>query len=173
LWAWILYEGIGFCGWSDGKVIGVDKSNSYIEYLNELARLHHLNIETIHADFKEMTLADNSLDGIYCRWALAWLPNPKEILQKVHKALKPKGRMVFHEYYDWSTHQTEPSFDTLTKAIDTALKSFKESDGEIDIGRELPRIVEELDMKIVNILPYFSRFSKIAFCLNQQKNGNS
>lgn len=136
-----------------GRIIGIDKSESYINHLIQTAELHHLNIEPICADFNEMQLDSNSLDGIYCRWALCWLSNPKEILLKVKNALKPGGKMVVHEYYDWSTHQTEPEKPMLKKAVAAALKSFKEQDGEIDIGRELPAIFDELDMEVTNIRP--------------------
>jgi hypothetical protein len=59
--------------------------------------------------------------------------------------------MVIHEYYDWSTHQIEPKKPGLNKAIAAALKSFKESDGEIDIGRQLPGVLTEMGMKITNL----------------------
>ncbi len=144
---------LAFITGPEGKTIGIDRSESYIEYLNKTAELHHLNIQGTVADFDEMKLEDESLDGMYCRWALAWLPNPKEILAKVLKALKPGGKMVIHEYYDWSTFQTEPNHPALTKAIKATLKSFKNSDSEIDIGRELPRLMEELDMNVLNIRP--------------------
>lgn len=134
-----------------GKVIGVDRSSGFIHHLEQLAKLHQLPIEGICNDFNELQLTDNSLDGMYCRWALAWIPNPEEILQKVKKALKPGGKMVIQEYYDWSTHQTEPSFPGLDKAIAAALRSFKISEGEIDIGRQLPKMLEALDMNIISL----------------------
>jgi ubiquinone/menaquinone biosynthesis C-methylase UbiE len=136
---------------STGKVIGIDRSSAFIAHLEQLRNLHHLKIEGILADFDEMRLQPESLDGMYCRWALAWLPNPEEILKKVYDALKPGGKMVIHEYYDWSTHQTEPHNPALAKAIAAALKSFKNSDGEIDIGRQLPIMLHSLGMKVTNI----------------------
>ncbi len=153
-----LGSGPGFCTkelaflvGKKGKVIAVDRSAYYLQFIQEVAKMHQLNIETQLSDFDGMQLAPNSLDGMYCRWALAWVPNPKEILAKVVAALKPGGRMVIQEYYDWSTHQTEPSRPVLSKAIAAALRSFKESDGEIDIGRELPMILPELGMKVTNM----------------------
>ncbi len=150
--------GPGFCtkemaylAGETGRVIGVDKSEAYIEHLKHISELYHLNIDAVLADFNEMTLEPNSLDGMYCRWAMAWLPNPKKILQKVYDALKPGGRMVIHEYYDWSTHQTEPQKSGLNKAIAMALKSFKDSPAEIDIGRELPVTLSQMGMKINNL----------------------
>jgi len=153
-----LGSGPGFCtkelaylAGQEGKVIGVDLSPSYIEHLKQIKELYHLNIDPVLANFNDMKLDLNSLDGMYCRWAMAWLPNPKEILQKVYEALKPGGKMVIHEYYDWSTHQIEPNKAGLTKAITAALKSFKESDGEIDIGRQLPQTLTNMGMKINNL----------------------
>jgi len=136
---------------SSGKVIGVDRSEAYIAHLEEVKKLHHLKIEGVLANFDEMKLQPNTLDGMYCRWALAWLSNPKEILKKVYDALKPGGKMVIHEYYDWSTHQTEPHHPALAKAIAAALKSFKDSDGEIDVGRQLPEILSSLGMQVTGI----------------------
>ena len=124
-----------------GKVIGVDQSAAYIQFLNHVADSHGLNIQAIETDFDHMQLENSSLDGMYCRWAMAWISNPKEILAKVLKSLKPGGKMVLHEYYDWSTHQTEPAPKGLSKGISQCLKSFKEQKGDIDIGRFLPDIL--------------------------------
>jgi ubiquinone/menaquinone biosynthesis C-methylase UbiE len=152
--------GPGFCAQelayivgAKGKVIGIDLSEAYIEHLNKIASLHQLPIEGYVSDFNQMNLAPNSLDGMYCRWALAWLPNPQEILQKVYDALKPGGKMVIHEYYDWTTHQTQPHKPKLYKAIQAAMQSFKDSQGEINIGRELPSLFQELGMKVTHIRP--------------------
>lgn len=136
-----------------GKVIGVDKSEGFIEHLKQTSELHRLNIEAQCVDFNHMQLQSNSLDGMYCRWALAWLSNPKEVLIRVKEALKPGGKMVIHEYYDWSTHSTEPAKPSHAKAIAAALRSFKEQEGEIDIGRELPRIFDEIGMEVDSIRP--------------------
>ncbi|MDA0973256.1 MAG: methyltransferase domain-containing protein [Bacteroidetes bacterium] len=138
------------CG-NSGKVIAVDKSQSYLSFLEDSTQSLGLSIETQCADFDAMTLEEETLDGMYSRWALAWVPNPKEVLSKVKKALRPGGRMVLHEYYDWSTHQTEPPLEGLKEAISAALKSFKDTEGEIDIGRELPQIFDELGMEVISV----------------------
>lgn len=144
---------LAFIAGAEGEVTGVDQSQHFIDHLDHVAKIHHLNIKAIPSSFDDMQLADNYFDGVYCRWALAWLSNPQEILEKVKASLKPGGRMVIHEYYDWSVHQTEPAFSGLNKAIAMALKSFKSSDGEIDIGRLLPGLFEKIGMKVINIRP--------------------
>lgn len=144
---------LAFLAGRHGNVIGVDKSFKYIEFLKQVAQKYKLNIEAIASDFDELQLAPESIDAMYCRWALAWIPNPKEILEKVRQALKPKGKMVIHEYYDWSTLQTEPRKEALSKGIAMALKSFKDTDNEIDIGRHLPMILPEIGMNVMRIRP--------------------
>ena len=141
-----------------GKVIGIDKSANYIHFLKNLAQSHSLNIEAIEADFNDMDLEPNSIDGMYCRWAMAWIPNPREILEKVARAMKPGAKMVLHEYYDWTTHQTEPQLPHLTHAIKQCYASFKEQPGDIDIGRHLPKMLSDMGLKIVGTRP----MSKIA-----------
>lgn len=142
---------LAFLAGATGKVIGIDRAQNYIEHLQQTAQHQNLNIEAIHADFDAMSLTPHSLDGVYCRWALAWVPNPKQILAKVYEALKPGGTMVIQEYYDWSTHQTEPKKEQLSKAIAAALQSFKDSPGTIDIGRKLPQIFTEMNMEVTSI----------------------
>lgn len=136
-----------------GKVIGVDKSVGFIKFLKQVSLKYNLNVEAIASDFDQMVLEPESIDGMYCRWGLAWIPNPEEVLKKVYDALKPGGKMVIHEYYDWSTLQTEPRKEALANAIAMALKSFKDSDFEIDIGRHLAKILGDLGMRIVGYRP--------------------
>ncbi|MCH9660972.1 MAG: methyltransferase domain-containing protein [Bacteroidetes bacterium] len=153
-----LGSGPGFCtkelayiAGQEGKVIGVDLSANYIAHLNHIKELYHLNIEPILADFNEMKLQPNSLDGMYCRWAMAWLPNPDEILKNVYDALKPGATMVLHEYFEWTTHQVVPRKEHLSKAIAAAMQSFNNAPGQINIGRELPLMLTEMGMKIKGI----------------------
>lgn len=152
--------GPGFCAQElgylvgvEGKVNAVDKSEYYIHYLDEITKFHKLNIETQACDFNDMVLAPNSLDGAYCRWALAWIPNPEEIINKVKKALKPGGRFVIQEYYDWSTFQTNPEFPNLKEAIYQALSSFDNGIGEINIGKKVPEIFEKNGFSVYNTRP--------------------
>ena len=144
---------LAFIAGEEGKVIAIDKSEKYIKFLDDVAKQYGLNIEAIHADFDSMQLQPSSLDGIYCRWALAWIPNPKEILKKVTTSLKRGGRMVIQEYYDWSLLQTEPKKEALAKAITMALKSFNDTDNEIDVGRHLSTMLPEIGMKVISLRP--------------------
>ena len=151
--------GPGFCttelayiAGQQGKVIAVDKSEYYIDFLNKVKDQFALNIETQCCDFDAMQLEDNSLNGVYTRWALAWIPNPKEILSKINKALKVGGVIVTQEYFDWSTLQTEPHIPALAKGIAAALQSLRDQN-DIDVGRKLPGYFEECGYEVINTRP--------------------
>ena len=108
-----------------GKVLGVDQSQSFINYLEWEKNKSNLNIEPILSTFDDLELDSESLDGIYCRWALAWIPNPKEILNKLKHFLKPGGKMVIHEYYFWTSHRTQPEKPALKKQLPPLYKVSK------------------------------------------------
>ena len=119
-----LGSGPGFCSLelaymvgSSGRIIAVDKSQEYIDHLNVKARNEGLNIETICADFHDLALEDDSLDGVYIRWALAWVEDAQTIIEKLSKALRPGGVIVVQEYYNWYTFQTEPAMPWILKAF--------------------------------------------------------
>ncbi len=144
---------MGYIVGASGKVIGVDRSPSYIKHLEKLGQLNNLNLELHACDFDDMVLEDESLDGAYCRWALAWVPNPKKVVEKVCRALNSGGTFVVQEYYDWSTFQTVPTLPALQVGIKAALKSFKQSEGEIDIGRQIPQIFYDCGLEVISIRP--------------------
>lgn len=141
---------LGYLTNHTGKVIAVDFAANYIAFLQKLVELHALPIETQHCSFDEMQLHPESLDGAFCRWALAWVSNPEAVIKKVQQALKPGARFVIQEYFDWSVFQIEPQLPSLKKAIAACYRSMKEQTGDIDVGRMIPAIATRLGMKIIN-----------------------
>jgi SAM-dependent methyltransferase len=144
---------LGYIAGNEGKVIAVDKSKAYIDYLKKLNETYSLNIDARCTDFKELELEVESLDGAYTRWALAWVADPLSVVSKVSDALKPGGVFVAQEYFDWSTFQTEPYFPDLNKGIKNILKSFKEQEGDIDVGRELSQMFYECGLEVISTRP--------------------
>ncbi|MFT5138427.1 MAG: ubiquinone/menaquinone biosynthesis C-methylase UbiE [Lysobacterales bacterium] len=134
-----------------GSIVAVDQSPAFIQFALAVNQTHALNIDYREASFDDMTLEDESLDGAFCRWALAWVPNPEEVVAKVASALRPNASFVVHEYYDWSTFQTEPHFPELNQAIASALRSFRDSEGDIVIGRRLPEIFTAQGLEVTTV----------------------
>jgi len=137
-----------------GKVIGVDKSKNYIDFLNGLNKSHGLPLDLRNTDFDDLDLSNDQLDGVYIRWALAWINNPREILEKVFEAMLPGGVIVSHEYYDWSTFKVEPHLSNLQNGIDAIFDTYKnKQDGDIDVGRKVSGYFYDLGMEVISTRP--------------------
>lgn len=157
-----LGSGPGFCSvelaymvGDEGEVVAVDKSLEYLNYIAKLSALRQLNIKTIHSDFKDLDLGGHQFDCIYHRWALAWTDGVPDILEKLYDSLKPGGRIVSHEYYDWKTLQVEPHKPNLSTAISAALKAWNDMEGDINIGRHLPKMLINagFNIKATRLMP--------------------
>ncbi|MDX1683665.1 MAG: methyltransferase domain-containing protein [Saprospiraceae bacterium] len=134
-----------------GGVTAVDKSPVFIEFLNRQSELHHLGINGVIGDIREADFGVDRYDHIWGRWVLAWVDQVDKIVERLALALKPGGRMIFQEYYDWSTFQTYPDFKEVLETKHAILKSFAQSGGQINIGRELPELFCKYGLKIQNI----------------------
>jgi len=155
-----LGSGPGFCSrelakivGEEGKVIAVDKSKIYLDYIDEINKIQQLSIKTLLTDFNKLELEKETIDGMYCRWALAWIDNPTEIMTKVFDSLKPNGKVVIHEYYHWMSHQINPGHSAVSKAIGMCYKSFQDSPGNIDIGKDLSQILAGIGFKNIKVRP--------------------
>ena len=156
-----LGSGPGFCSrdlayivGKSGKLIAVDKSKTYIDYLKAIKELHQLNIDCRNTDFDQLDLSNDQLDGVYIRWALAWVSNPQRILAKVVDAMLPGAVIVAQEYFDWSTFQVEPHLPALQLGIDSIFNTYKnKQDGDIDVGRKLSSYFYEMDLEVISTRP--------------------
>ncbi|MFT5971205.1 MAG: ubiquinone/menaquinone biosynthesis C-methylase UbiE [Flavobacteriales bacterium] len=136
-----------------GSVTAVDLSEKYLKFIHKIAEHHHLNIKTVHTDFNDLTLEKNSLDGAYCRWALAWPEHPEYITQKVIDALKPGACFVAQEYNNWMELHTQPYMPNIQRGLELIFESFKTSGGNINIGARLGQIFEAQGLEVVRMRP--------------------
>lgn len=146
-----LGSGPGFCSLElaylvgeQGQVTSIDKSPTFISFLENIAHQRSLkNISCQCNDFMDLDIEDESLDGVYHRWALAWTDQVPAILSKLRKGMKQGAQLVSQEYYDWSTFQIHPATDALNSSIRAALKAWEDMEGNINVGRDLPRILQQ------------------------------
>lgn len=135
-----------------GHVTGIDKSGNYLAYAKAMALQEGLEIDYLEIDIEKTDLSEvvgaQQFDGLYIRWALAWVENPQKTINQLARVLKPGGKMVIQEYYDWSSLQTQPSKPTLSKVIREALGSMQPPEGKsfpnIDVGRFIPQWFSEM-----------------------------
>jgi SAM-dependent methyltransferase len=133
-----------------GKVVSVDRSRRFLDVL-DARRLPQ--IESREIDLDEGHLPAINADGAWGRWIFAFVKRPRDLVAGVHRALKPGGVLVLHEYFDYGTWRLSPSSPEHEQFVKVVMQSWRASGGEPDIGLDLPRWLAELGFEIRSLSP--------------------
>jgi SAM-dependent methyltransferase len=137
-----------------GRVVAVDRSRRFLDALEAGCRQRGLdNVEAIELDLDEGALPAIVADGAWCRWALAFLRRPRELVARLGAILRPGGTLVAHEYFDYSTWRLSPRSPEFEEFVRVVMESWRVSGGEPDVGLELPRWLAELGFEVQSQQP--------------------
>lgn len=79
-----------------GRLLSTDLSPSMVESARKRgAELGITNVDYRVLDAQAMDLADESFDGVLCRWGFMLMPDPLASLRECKRVLVPGGRLVF------------------------------------------------------------------------------
>jgi len=137
-----------------GRVLGIDASDRFIEYLRRRAAAIGLpQIEAQVGDVLKMNLPACSLDGAYARWVLCFVSDPQRVIDSVAAAIKPGGVFVLQDYYDYTGVAICPTRPVVRKVFDAVDKSWRMRGGDPDIGQRLPSMLGRAGFDVVRIEP--------------------
>jgi SAM-dependent methyltransferase len=138
----------------DGRVVAVDRSRRFLDALDARRRAAGIdNVEVIESDLDDVKLVPDSVDGAWCRWVLAFVPRPRELLTRAAAAIKSGGVFVSHEYFDYSTWRSMPVSPLFEEFVQATVANWRRSGGEPDIGLDVPHWLEELGFTIESATP--------------------
>src|SRR5262245_1354768 len=93
----------------EGRVLAFDRSRRFLDALHARSQQHEIqNVSATEADLDEVELGDSVADGAWVRWVFAFLRSPRELAAKLARALRPGGRLVVHEYFDYASWRLLP-----------------------------------------------------------------
>ena len=133
-----------------GSVTSVDGSKKYIHYFNQqLEKSAIKNVTTQHGDLNEMDFSTSSFDGIYSRFVLIFLENPKKIVSDCYRFLKKGGVFATTEFaaYSSSHFLLSPHSEVFGKVIEATQKNFEMHKGNLKIQLELPQIMKNVVLR--------------------------
>ena len=138
-----------------GRVVALERSRRFLDAL-ELARRRRGfdQIEAREMDLDEGDLPALQADGAWCRWVLAFVKQPRELLARLSRALRPGATLVIHEYFDYSTWRLAPPTPEAEEFVRLVMESWRAGGGEPDVGLELPRWLEESGFALRALRPY-------------------
>lgn len=139
---------------STGCVVAIDKSEKFLNALEAECRHRGLDNITVHrADLDEGDLPPVAANAAWCRWVFAFLQEPRKMLTRLSKAIRPGGVIVIHEYFDYSTWRAAPRCPELEEFVSCVMASWRDTGGEPDIALFLPRWLEELGFELRSLRP--------------------
>ena len=154
---WAAMDLAGIVG-RNGRVIAFDRSQRFLDVLRERRDTANARqIEIVELDLDGGALPDANADGAWLRWVLAFVRDPRALLSKVARALRPGGTVVIHEYFDYATWRVVPRSEAFESFVSTVMRSWRDAGGEPDIGLSLPGWLNDLgfDVRLSPIVELF------------------
>jgi ubiquinone/menaquinone biosynthesis C-methylase UbiE len=137
-----------------GRVIALERSHRFLSALNANAEAHRFaNVEAVDADLMEYEWPNAIADRIWCRWVLTFLADPARAVAGFARALKPGGKAIIQEYYDYASWHLAPRSDVFEAYVAKIIAHWRASGGEPDIGLELPRMLAAAGLEVETVRP--------------------
>ena len=137
-----------------GQILAVDRSERFLASLDATCRARGIeNVHIYEQDLDHAELPRLDVDGAWCRWVMAFVRHPKRLLERIRARVRPGGKLVVHEYIDYSTWRTAPVCPEIEEFVEVVMKSWRADGGEPDIGLQLPSWLNELDFEITALKP--------------------
>lgn len=146
---------------ADGLALGVDESARFVEHVNAQAKARHL--PQVRATIGDVQKLDSGalggpFDAAYARWTLCWLEFPERAVAGVASALKPGGKFIVHDYFNWKAMTIAPRSRAVDRLIEAAMESYAERHGDMDIGGKLPAMFRAAGLTV----SHFEVHSRVA-----------
>ena len=135
-----------------GKVVAVERSTNFVNAINHTIQ-NRPNVEVHELDLMNDELPAGPFDFSWCRWVLCFVSDPNVVVRKISGVLRPGGRAIFHEYGHYTTWRFLPQRPSLEEFRKHVVATWRESGGEPDTGRELPRWLGDNGFTVTSMLP--------------------
>jgi len=129
-----------------GRVIAVDRDGErslpLLEQRAEAAGL--FNVETREAGLETFDLEQGSVDGVYCRMVLMYLPehDVASLLARAASWLRPGGALALAEFCNYRHFHVHPPMEHMPVVIETLMEAIEGNRGcNAQIGNVLPGLL--------------------------------
>jgi SAM-dependent methyltransferase len=137
-----------------GEVIAIERSERFVQHARALCQQRGLrNVRLLQQDVMEEPLPELEVDAAWCRWVACFVSTPQSLVQSIARALRPGGRIVFHEYGDYASWRFAPRRLLLEQFVAEVMSSWRVTGGEPDIGLELPTLLRDAGMQVERVEP--------------------
>ncbi len=139
-----------------GEVVGMDESAMYLDHLRAQAAARGMgNVRTVVSDAlllaKAKGIDADFFDAAYARWLMCFVRDPASVVRGVHRALKPGGRFVVQDYFNYEAMTSAPRGPAFTKTLRATAEAWRARGGDPDIMGRLPAMLEGMGFTIEHL----------------------
>ncbi len=147
-----------------GRVIALERSHRFLAALNANAQARGLaNVEAVDTDLLDHAWPDGIADHVWCRWVLTFLSDPARVVRGFARALKPGGKAIIQEYYDYGSWHLAPKSEIFESYVAKIIARWRASGGEPNIGLALPNMLADAGFEIETVRPVVFAVSMTSF----------
>jgi ubiquinone/menaquinone biosynthesis C-methylase UbiE len=138
---------------SEGRVIAVDRDGEQsLPLLEERAKAAGLsNVETRAAELADFDLPEASVDGVYGRWVLMYLPESaaEALIGRAARWLRPGGACALAEFCNYRHIHVHPPSAHLPAIAEALIRAFTgDRDCNPEIGNVLPGLLDRTGLHV-------------------------
>ena len=136
-----------------GSVTAIERSARFAAHGAAQCRARGLaQVRYVEGDVLQ-PLPARDADAAWCRWVASFVPSPATLVANLAAALRPGGRVVFHEYAHYGTWRMAPRRPLQEEFVQQVMASWREAGGEPDVALTLPALLEAQGFRILHLEP--------------------
>ncbi len=143
-----------------GEVIGIDIEASQFVAAREQATQEGLNVTLRTASIYQLPFEDRSFDAVFSHDVLQHISDPPAALAELRRVIKPGG-VIGIRAGDMGGILIDSEFEGPAKALASYLARREKDEGDIYIGRKLPRLLRKAGFKIERVTASYEVISDL------------
>lgn len=135
---------------ASGRVVAVDRTEDYLNHLrNKLEEQGISNVEVKQAFLEDLPLEPDSVDHIFIRWVLLFVPDLHPVLHEFKRVLRSGGNLMVCDYHDFEycfEGRVVPHSPLISGFIHSVMKYFVTNGvHNLRVGQDLPDMLHALN----------------------------
>lgn len=139
-----------------GRIVAVERSGRFAASARARCAGAGAPVDVHELDLMNDPIPAVSAEGYdfaWCRWVASFVASPATLCARIAAALRPGGRVVFHEYLNYGTWNYVPGQPRLREFVQHVMASWRASGGEPDIAGALPTLLAAEGLQVIEARP--------------------
>lgn len=138
-----------------GSVVGLDESPVFLTHLHQRSIARRLtNIERVLGDVQDigsLGMPDGEFDFAYARWVLCFVRDPQAVVAGVSRLLKPGGRFVIQDYFNYESMTLAPRRPSFVRVIQAIAAAWRARGGDPDVAARVPEMFARHGIELTHL----------------------